>query len=125
MKRGRFSEEQIVAVLKEAEGGGSKIAELCRRHGISEATLYNWRSKYGGLEVSELRRLRQLEEENRRLKSIVADQALDIRALKEVLAKTATVRGEATDGDGNDGNAWSVGASRLWADGDHATQLPV
>ena len=87
MKQGRFSEEQIVAILKEAEAGGIKIAELCRRHGLSDATFYNWRSKYGGLEVSELRRLRQLEDENRRLKSIVADQALDIRALKDVLAK--------------------------------------
>jgi putative transposase len=86
MKQGRFSEEQIVAILKEAESGG-KVAELCRRHGISDATFYNWRSKYGGLEVSELRRLRQLEEENRRLKAIVADQALDLRALKDVLAK--------------------------------------
>ena len=87
MKQGRFSEEQIVAILKEVEAGGSKVAELCRRHGISDATFYNWRSKYGGLEISELRRLRQLEDENRRLKSIVADQALDIRALKDVLAK--------------------------------------
>jgi putative transposase len=87
MKQGRFSEEQIIGILKEAEAGGTKIAELCRRHGISDATFYNWRSKYGGLEVSELRRLRQLDDENRRLKSIVADQALDIRALKDVLAK--------------------------------------
>jgi putative transposase len=86
MKRARFSEEQIIEVLKEAEAG-SKVAELCRRHGISDATFYTWRSKYGGLEVSEMRRLRQLEEENRRLKAIVADQALDLRALKEVLAK--------------------------------------
>jgi len=87
MRQGRFSEEQIVAILKEVEAGGSKVAELCRRHGISDATFYNWRSKYGGLEISELRRLRQLEDENRRLKAIVADQALDIRALKDVLAK--------------------------------------
>jgi len=87
MRQGRFSEEQIVAILKEAEAGGSKVAELCRRHGISDATFYNWRSKFGGLEISELRRLRQLEDENRRLKAIVADQALDIRALKDVLAK--------------------------------------
>ncbi|MBV8774636.1 MAG: transposase [Deltaproteobacteria bacterium] len=58
MKQGRFSQEQIVGILKEAEAGGTKIAELCRRHGISDATFYNWRSKYGGLEVSELRRLR-------------------------------------------------------------------
>ncbi len=86
MKRARFSEEQIITILKEAEGG-AKVAELCRRHGIADATFYTWRSKYGGLEVSEMRRLRQLEEENRRLKSIVADQALDLRALKDVLAK--------------------------------------
>jgi putative transposase len=86
MKRARFSEEQIISVLKEAEAG-AKVSELCRRHGISDATFYSWRNKYGGLEVSEMRRLRQLEEENRRLKSIVADQALDLRALKEVLAK--------------------------------------
>ena len=86
MKRARFSEEQIIGILKEAESG-VKAAELCRRHGISDATFYTWRSKYGGLEVSEMRRLRQLEEENRRLKSIVADQALDLRVLKDVLAK--------------------------------------
>ncbi len=86
MKRARFSEEQIIEVLKEAEAG-AKVSELCRRHGISDATFYTWRSKYGGLEISEMRRLRQLEDENRRLKSIVADQALDIRALKDVLAK--------------------------------------
>ena len=86
MKRARFSEEQIISILKEAEAGG-KVTELCRRHGISDATFYTWRSKYGGLEISEMRRLRQLEEENRRLKSIVADQALDIRALKDVLSK--------------------------------------
>jgi len=86
MKRGRFSEEQIISILREGESGG-KIGEVCRRHGISYATFYTWRKKYGGLDIAELRRLRQLEEENRRLKSIVADQALDIRALKEVLAK--------------------------------------
>jgi putative transposase len=89
MKRARFGEEQIITVLKEAESG-AKVTELCRRHGISDATFYTWRSKYGGLEVSEMRRLRQLEEENRRLKSIVADQALDIRALKDVLAKNGS-----------------------------------
>jgi putative transposase len=86
MKQGRFSEEQIIAVLREAEAG-AKVTELCRRHGISDATFYTSRSKYGGLEVSEIRRLRQLEEENRRLKAIVANQALDLRALKDVLAK--------------------------------------
>lgn len=87
MKQRRFSGEQIVAILKEAEVSGSELAELCRRHGISDATFHNWRNKYGGLEVPELRRLRQLEEENRRLKSMIADQGLKIRALKDVLAK--------------------------------------
>ena len=86
MKRARFSEEQIIAILREAEAG-AKVTELCRRHGISDATFYTWRSKYGGIEISEMRRLKQLEEENRRLKGIVADQALDIRALRDVLAK--------------------------------------
>lgn len=86
MKRGRFSEEQIISILREGESGG-KVGEVCRRHGISDATFYTWRKKYGGLDMAELRRLRQLEEENRRLKSIVAEQALDLRALKEVLAK--------------------------------------
>jgi putative transposase len=73
-------------VLREVEAGG-KIGETCRRHGLSETTYYNWKAKYQGLGISELRRLKQLEEENRRLKSIVADQALDIAALKGVLAK--------------------------------------
>jgi putative transposase len=82
-------QSRIISVLKEAEAG-AKVTELCRHHGISDATFYIWRNKYGGLEVSEMRRLRQLEEENRRLKGIVADQALDIRALKDVLAKNGS-----------------------------------
>jgi putative transposase len=83
MRKSRFSETQIVAILKELKGG-AKASALCRKYGMSEATLYNWRSKYGGLEVSDLARLRQLEDENRRLKKIVADQALNIEALKIV-----------------------------------------
>ena len=82
----RHTEEQIIGVLKESEAG-MKTSELCRKHGISDATFYKWKDKYGGLTVSEVRRLRALEEENRRLKQIVADQALDIRALKEINSK--------------------------------------
>lgn len=86
MRRKRYSEEQIIAVLKEAEAG-LPVGELCRKHGISEPTLYNWKAKYSGLELSDLRRLKALEAENGRLKRIVADQTLDIQALKEVLSK--------------------------------------
>ena len=86
MRRSRFSEEQIIAILKESEAG-TPTADLIRRHGVSRNTLYNWRKKYGGLEVNQARRLKQLEEENRRLKRIVADQQLDIVALKDVVSK--------------------------------------
>ncbi|MEC4775142.1 transposase [Burkholderia cenocepacia] len=72
MKKSRFSEEQIIGALKETDAG-RKVADLCRKHGISDATFYNWRSRYGGMDVSEARRLRQLEEENQRLKRLVAD----------------------------------------------------
>lgn len=85
MKR-RFSEDQVIRVLKEVDAGG-KISEVCRRHGISDATYYNWKAKYGGLGISEIKRLRQLDDENRRLKQIVAEQTLDIQALKGVLSK--------------------------------------
>jgi putative transposase len=86
MKARQYTEEQIIAVLKEGETG-AKVADLCRKYGMSYATYYNWKSKYAGLTVSELKRLKALEDENRRLKQIVADHALDIRALKELLAK--------------------------------------
>jgi len=86
MRTSRFRDEQIVAALKEHEAGVS-TGELCRRLGISQETLYRWKRKYGGLEVSDARRLRELEEENRRLKRLVAEQALDVLALKDVLSK--------------------------------------
>jgi len=86
MKAKRYTEEQIIAVLREGEAG-AKVAELCRKHGMSEATYYNWKAKYAGLTISDLKRLKTLEAENRHLKQIVADQALDNLALKELLAK--------------------------------------
>jgi len=86
MKGKRFSEEQIIRILRELSGG-KPIAEVCRVHGVSEQSVYRWRSKYAGMEVADLRRLRELEAENRRLKHVVAEQALDIAALKEVLGK--------------------------------------
>ena len=86
MKRSRFTEEQIIGVLKEHELG-AKTADLCRKHGISEQTFYNWKSKFGGLDVSEAKRLRQLEDENTKLKRLLADAMLDAAALKDLLSK--------------------------------------
>lgn len=86
MKRSRFSEEQIIGILKE-HAAGLSVTELCRRHGISDATFYTWRKKYGGLEVSEAKRLKTLEDENRRLKKLLAESVLDNATLKEMLAK--------------------------------------
>lgn len=86
MKRSRFSEEQIIAILKEQEAGAATVA-VCRRHGISEATFYKWKARYGGLEVSEARRLKSLEDENARLKRLLAEAMLDVAVLKELNAK--------------------------------------
>ena len=86
MKSSRFSEEQIIGILKQAQSG-MKIVDLCRMHGISDVTFYKWRGKYGGLEVSEAKRLRFLEAENRKLKQLLADTILENNAIKDVLAK--------------------------------------
>ena len=86
MKKKRFSEEQILVILKAAEGG-RPAKELCREHGISDATFYTWRKKYQGFELNDLKKMRVLEDENRRLKKLVADQALDLQMLRDVVKK--------------------------------------
>jgi putative transposase len=86
MKKSRFSEEQIIAVLKESQAG-IPTSELCRKHGISDATFYNWRNRYGGMEVSDARRLKSLEDENRKLKKLLAESMLDVATLREALGK--------------------------------------
>lgn len=86
MKKTRFSEEQIIRVLKEHQAGAT-AADLCRKHGISDATFYNWRSKYGGMEVSDAKKLKGLEAENAKLKRLLAEQMMDVATLKEMLGK--------------------------------------
>jgi putative transposase len=86
MKRSRFSEEQIIGILKEHQAG-TTAADLCRKHGVSDATFYKWRSKYGGMEVSDAKKLKSLEAENAKLKKLLAEQMMDVSTLKEMLGK--------------------------------------
>ena len=88
MKKVRFTQDQIIGLLKEHQAGAT-AADLCRKHGISDATFYTWRSKYGGMEVSEARRLKALEDENAKLKRLLAESVMDVSTLKELLAKNS------------------------------------
>jgi putative transposase len=113
MKRTRFTEEQIIAVLKEHEAG-AKTADLARKHGISEATFYNWKAKFGGMDVSEAKRLNALEEENAKLKKLLAEQMLDAAALRECSQKNGRACRQARRGGASQGPDGAVGAAGLF-----------
>src|SRR6059058_5054208 len=116
MKGTRHSEEQIIAILKQGEAGLT-TAELCRQHGISEQTYYRWKAKYGGMDSGEAKRLKQLEDENRKLKHVVAELTLDNRALKDVLSKTGSACGTSGSRELRRGRVPDERAARLQADG--------
>jgi putative transposase len=113
MKRARFTEDQIIGVLKEQEAG-AKTADLARKHGVSEATLYNWKAKYGGMDVSEAKRRKQLEEENAKLKKLLAKQMLDAAALRELLSKNGRARRQARRRRASSGRDGPVGTAGLF-----------
>jgi putative transposase len=124
MKRARFTEEQIIGVLKEHEAG-AKTADLARKHGISEATFYNWKAKYGGMDVSEAKRLKALEEENAKLKKLLAEQMLDAAALRELLSKNGRARRQARRRRAPEGRDGPVGTAGLFDRGSGPDDDPL
>jgi putative transposase len=117
MKKSRFSEEQVVAVLRQVEMG-AKVLDVCRKHGISDATFYNWKARYGGMDVSQLRRLKELEGENAKLKKMYAELALVHHALQDVVAKNSSPGTQSGVGAGHASQArgeWSASLSRAGA----------
>jgi putative transposase len=124
MRKGRFSEEQIIKVLKEHQAGIA-VVELCRKHGISDATFYTWRSKYGGMEVSDARKLKALEEENRKLKKLLAESMLDVAMLREALGKTSNAQFAEDGGDLGNRREGLLAAARLRPDQYCAEDLPL
>ncbi|BDV35755.1 hypothetical protein SS37A_32840 [Methylocystis iwaonis] len=112
MKKKRFTEEQIIGILREQEAG-AKVADLARKYAVSEATLYNWKAKFGGMDVSEAKRLKALEEENVKLKKLLADQMLEAAALRELLGKNGRARRQARSHRAPSGRDEPVGASGL------------
>ncbi len=112
MKKKRFTEEQIIGILREQEAG-AKVADLARKYAVSEATLYNWKAKFGGMDVSEAKRLKALEEENAKLKKLLADQMLEAAALRELLEKNGRARRQARSRRASSGRDGPVGASGL------------
>ena len=103
MKRTRFTDEQIIGILKEHEAG-TPVSELCRKHGVSDASIYKWKAKFGGMDVSEAKRLKSLEDENTKLKRLLADAMLDNAALKDLLGKSGDVRSKAESCRSSDGS---------------------
>jgi putative transposase len=124
MKKSRYSEEQIIGILKQHEAG-VKTADLCREHGISAATFYGWKSKFGGMDVSEAARLRQMEDENRRLKQLVADLSLDKEMLKAVIRKTDGACRAEERGGVRRGGVQPERAHSLQAAGSGSIELPL
>ncbi len=124
MKKKRYSEEKIIQILHEAERGEQPISEICRKHGISEQSFYRWRKKYGGMQVDEVRHLRELTKENARLKKLLAERDIEIDAMKELLEKNGDAFSK-TRGSTFAQSAWRFGTTRLLAVRDRAVKFSL